>query len=264
MVVHNRIMSVAAHARPFAAPADPERTGGRRVGVLLLHGFTGSPYSMKPWGEHLAACGYAVEVPRLPGHGTTWQDLNKTGWSDWYAEAVRMLGSLRTRSDVVVVGGLSMGGGLALRLAADQPDQVAGVLLVNPAVATARKDVRALPILKHVIPAFPGIAGDVKKPGVDEHAYRLTPLRAAASMMVGWKELRADLGKVRAPVLCFKSTEDHTVDPSSYRIIIGSVASTDVHTTMLTNSYHVATLDNDADTIFEQSASFVARVSETS
>ena len=74
---------------PLSLPATPERTGGRAIGVLLVHGFTGSPASMKPWARHLAEQGYAVEVPRLPGHGTRWQDLNQVAWTDWYAEAER-------------------------------------------------------------------------------------------------------------------------------------------------------------------------------
>ena len=121
--------------------------------------------------------------------------------------------------DHVFVCGLSMGGALALRFAADHPDRLAGLVLVNPAVATDRKDVKLLPVLKHVIPSMPGIANDIKKPGVEEHGYTKTPLRAADSMFRGYKELRADLGRVTCPVLVYRSTVDHVVDPSSARII---------------------------------------------
>jgi carboxylesterase len=259
-MVQNRDMPIDPHAVPFSAAAQPSLTDGRTIGVLLSHGFTGSPYSMRPWAAHLASLGFAVELPRLPGHGTTWQELNRTGWSDWYAEVARAFADLRSRTDAVVVGGLSMGGALALRLAADQGDDVSGVMVVNPAVATQRKDVLALPVLKHVVAAFPGIANDVKKSGVEEHGYTKTPLKAAASMMAGWKDLRTDLGRVRAPLLYFKSTEDHVVDPLSYKVIMGSVSSTDVTSRMLDNSYHVATLDNDAPAIFSESAAFVTRV----
>ncbi|WP_235537090.1 alpha/beta hydrolase [Nocardioides sp. Soil805] len=248
--------------RPFSAPARPELTGGRRVGVLLQHGFTGSPYSMKPWGSALAERGYAVEVPLLPGHGTSWQDCNTVGWQDWYDAVSRTFARLRAENDAVVVGGLSMGGSLVLRLAADHPDEVAGVVLVNPAVNTTRLDVKALPVLKRVVASMPGIANDIKKPGVEELGYTRTPLRAADSMMrEGWKPLRSDLARVTAPVLLFKSTVDHVVDPSSLDIIRSNVSSRDFTERMLTESYHVATLDNDAETIFAESADFVARVS---
>ena len=109
--------------------------------------------------------------------------------------------ALADQVDTVFVCGLSMGGALALRLAADHPDRVAGLVLVNPAVATERKDVKLLPVLKHVIPSFPGIANDIKKPGVEEHGYTKTPLRAAHSMFQAFKALRADLGRVTCPIL---------------------------------------------------------------
>src|SRR5699024_3609720 len=89
---------------PLSVPARPELTGGRSVGVLLSHGFTGSPASIRPWGEALAEHGYAVEVPRLPGHGTRWQELNRTTWSDWYGELSRVFERLAARHDAVVVG----------------------------------------------------------------------------------------------------------------------------------------------------------------
>lgn len=253
-------MAIDPHAAPLSVAARPELTGGRRVGVLLSHGFTGSPYSMRPWGEHLAERGYAVEVPRLPGHGTSWQEMNRTRWEDWYAEVTRAFEKLAAENDVVVAAGLSMGGALVLRLAADHSDRLAGVIVVNPAVQTLRKDVLALPVLKHVVPSFPGIVNDIKKPGVDEHGYPKTPLKAAASMFEGYKALRADLRRVTVPLLYFRSTVDHVVDESSEPIIVNGVSSADVEVVRLANSYHVATIDNDADTIFERSAEFVARV----
>ncbi len=256
-----RAMSIDPAVAPFSAPARPELTGGRRIGVLLSHGFTGSPYSIRPWAEALNERGYGVEVPRLPGHGTTWKEMNRTTWADWYAEVTRAFEKISAQSDAVVVGGLSMGGALVLRLAADHPERVAGIVLVNAAVNTTRKDVLALPVLKHVIPSFPGIVNDIKKPGMDEHGYDKTPLRAAASMMgEGWKPLRADLGRITAPLLFFRSVEDHVVDPSSGRIVLQGVSSTDVEERLLENSYHVATLDNDADRIFTESVEFIERV----
>jgi carboxylesterase len=253
-------MTIDPHAAPLSVAARPELTGGRRVGVLLSQGFTGSPYAIRPWGEHLAKLGYAVEVPRLPGHGTSWQELNRTTWDDWYAELSRAFEKLSAENDTVVVGGLSMGGALVLRLAADQGDRVAGVMVVNPVMKTLRKDVRALPVLKHVVGAFPGITNDIKKPGGDEHGYSKTPLKAAATLFAALKALIPDLGRITVPVLYFRSTVDHVVDESSEPVILAGISSADVEMVRLANSYHVATLDNDAPTIFEKSAEFVARV----
>lgn len=247
-------------ASPLSTVARPELTGGRRIGVLLSHGFTGQPASMKPWGEALAALGYAVEVPRLPGHGTTWQDMNSTGWSDWYGELTRVFDALCLANDAVVVCGLSMGGALVLQLAADHPDQVAGVVVVNPALATKRLDVKLLPILKHLVPSFPGIANDIKKSGAEEHGYTRTPLRAAHSMMRAWPPLVASLPRLTAPLLYLRSTVDKVVDESSEPLILGAIGSTDVTVVRLEDSYHVATLDNDAQQIIDTSAAFIARV----
>jgi carboxylesterase len=253
-------VAIASHAEPFFADASPTGPDGRRVGVLLSHGFTGSPASIVPWGKALAEKGYGVAVPRLPGHGTSWQEMNRTTWADWYGEVERAFDKLRANSDAVVVGGLSMGGALTLRLAADRGREVAGVVLVNPAVTLENKQLLAVPLLKWVLPAMSGITDDIKKPGVTEHGYRKTPLKALASMLDGWKQLRAVLPQVTQPILVFRSAEDHVVDPSSGRAIAGAVSSRDLTERILQNSYHVATLDNDAPAIFEESAEFVRRV----
>ncbi|UMG92067.1 alpha/beta fold hydrolase [Nocardioides sp. TF02-7] len=253
-------MAHLPESEPLAVAARPELTGGRRVGVLLSHGFTGSPVSIRPWGRHLAELGYGVRVPLLPGHATSWQDLNTKRWPDWYAALNEVFDEMWAEHDAVVVGGLSMGGALVLRLAADRSDDVAGVMLVNPAVATKRLDVRALPVLKHLVPSFPGIANDIKKAGVQEHGYTRTPLKAIHSLIQAWRPLVADLPQVKAPLIYFRSAVDHVVDDASQPLVLERVSSTDVTVVPLPDSYHVATLDNDAPTIFERSAEFVARV----
>lgn len=244
----------------MAIEARPDLTGGRRIGVLLSHGFTGQPASMKPWARALADRGYGVIVPRLPGHGTRWQDLNRTTYDDWYGEAARAFDDLCLSHDAVVVAGLSMGGSLVLRLAEEHPDRISGVMLVNPGVATRRFDVKLLPVMKHFVPAFPGIAGDIKKPGVQERGYTRTPLRAAHSMMVGWRSVVANLGMVTAPVIYFRSRVDHVVDGLSEVVIEQRISSTDFEMVHLEDSYHVATLDNDLPRIIQSSLAFLARV----
>ena len=252
-------MPLAPYAQPYFSDGVPG-AAGQRVGVLLSHGFTGSPASMVPWGEHLAGQGFAVSVPRLPGHGTSWREMNRTGWPDWYGEVERAYEKLRANCDRVVVGGLSMGGGLVLKLAAERGPEISGVMLVNAAVASDNKQLLALPVMKRLVPSLPGIASDIKKPGQDEHGYDRTPLRALGSMIAGWKQLREQLPQVTAPILLFRSREDHVVDPSSARIIASRVSSREVTERILENSYHVATLDNDAPDIFEESSEFVRRV----
>jgi carboxylesterase len=245
---------------PLALPAQPERTGGRAVGVLLVHGFTGSPASMKPWAHALAEQGYAVEVPLLPGHGTRWQDLNAVAWTDWYAEGEAAFDRLRASCEAVVVAGLSMGGSVALRLAEERGTQVSGVVLVNPFVSSTRKELVALPVLKHVVPSLRGVVNDIKKPGQDEHGYDRLPLKGLGAVTAMWKVVVPDLGRVTQPLLYFRSSADHVIDASSSAAVLRGVSSTDVEERMLEESYHVATLDNDAERIFAESAEFVARV----
>ncbi|WP_367650173.1 alpha/beta hydrolase [Nocardioides sp. zg-1230] len=245
---------------PMSTPARPELTDGRRIGVLVVHGFTGSPASMRPWAEDLAARGYAVEMPLLPGHGTRWQDMNKVTWADWTATVDGAFDKLAAENDVVVAAGLSMGASLCLRLAADRGEELAGLVLVNAAVDTLRKDAVLLPALQRVVPAFPGIRNDIKKPGMDEIAYPVMPLKAAHSMSRGWAELRRDLPRITIPVLYFRSEEDHVADISTSKALNAGLSSKDFEERVLKDSYHVACLDNDAPRIFAESAEFIERV----
>src|SRR6058998_3525721 len=114
--------SMRAEAEPFAADGVP-------VGAVLCHGLTGMPGSMRPWAEALAAAGMTVRLPRLPGHGTRWQDANKVHWQDWYDELERAFDDVRSRCEQTFVLGLSMGGTLALRLAQQRGDDVTGVVV---------------------------------------------------------------------------------------------------------------------------------------
>lgn len=246
---------------PLIEGAEPFQQQGGPVGILLQHGFTGSPKSMKPWAKYLAERGYTVSVPRLPGHGTRWQEMNKTRWTDWYAEVSRAFEGLRATCDQVFLMGMSMGGALALRLAEEHEDQVSGLVLVNPALFTTRMDRHLLPFLRHVVPAFPGISNDIKKPGQDEGAYDRIPLQAAYSMTHLWSATMRDIGKINQPILIFTSKDDHVVENENSEWLLEHVNSTDRHQEILDNSFHVATLDNDAQLIFTKSLEFVERLS---
>jgi carboxylesterase len=237
--------------------AEPIDLPGGPVGVLLSHGFTGTTQSMRPWAEHLAAAGLTVSAPRLPGHGTRWQDMNATRFSDWYGELERAFTDLRARCDSVFVMGLSMGGTLTLRLAELRPDEVAGIVVVNASLASERKDVKLAPLISKVLPSMPGIGSDVKKPGVEELAYDKVPLKALVSLQKAWPVVRADLHKITCPVLVYRSSVDHVVEPISGRVLLQGLAGGTVEERVLEDSYHVATLDNDAPTIFEGSLEFV-------
>jgi carboxylesterase len=248
---------------PLMPGAEPFSHEGGRTGALLVHGFTGTPEGLRAWGQHLADAGLSVEVPRLPGHGTTVAEANLTHWEDWYAEVERHLALLLERCDDVFVMGLSMGGTLSIRLAEEHGDEIAGLVLVNPSLLTKRPDRFLLPALRLVKGTWAPIASDIKKPGVTELAYDKLPVKAAYQLSKLWVVTRADLGKVTQPLLVLRSTEDHVVEPDSARLLLEKVGSTDVREVLLEDSYHVATLDNDAPLIFDSSLEFVRRLART-
>ena len=241
----------------YVSASEPFEYDGGPVGVLLCHGFTGSPQTLRPWADHLAGHGFTVSLPRLPGHGTAWPDLARTGWRDWYAEVDRAFGGLASRCEQTFIFGLSMGACLALRLAEVHGGAVRGLVLVNPSLAPDTKLFLLAPVLKHVPLSLPGIASDIKKPGEREFGYDRVPVRAAATLPRLWEVTTRHLGDVTQPVLVYRSTVDHVVGPASMRVLLQGLATSQVTVRECHDSYHVATLDNDAGAIFEGSVAFV-------
>jgi carboxylesterase len=237
-------------AEPFDHPGGP-------VGVLLCHGFTGSPQSLRGWADYLAGQDLTVSLPRLPGHGTTWQEMARTGVDDWYAEVDAAFGRLASRCEQTFVFGLSMGGCLALRLAETHGSAVRGLVLVNPSLAPDTRLFLLAPVLKYVLRSLPGIASDIKKPGAHEVGYDRVPVRAAATLPKLWGTTVRQLGDVSQPVLVYRSTTDHVVGPASMRALLAGLPGSQVTVRECTDSYHVATLDNDAQAIFEGSGKFI-------
>jgi carboxylesterase len=248
---------------PVVPGAEAFARDGGRTGVLLCHGFTGSPQSLRPWAEYLAAAGLTVSLPRLPGHGTTWQEMARTRWEDWFAEVNRAFDDLQSRCDEIFVMGLSMGGCLALRLAELRGAAIRGLVLVNPSLAADSKLLfLVVPVVKLFVPAVKGIASDIKKPGVTEAGYDRTPVKAAASLPGLWRTTQQHLADLSQPVLVYHSTTDHVVGPASLSLLTRALPASQLEVRELADSYHVATLDNDAEAIFAGSLEFVRVNSE--
>lgn len=245
---------------PVKPGTEAFRGGSGEIAVLLCHGFTGSPVSLRAWAEDLVRRGYTVDLPRLPGHGTDWRELNATEWTDWYACVERAFLELAREHRTVFVFGLSMGGGLALRLAALHPDRVAGLVLVNPSVHDPDPRLLALPLLQLLLPSMPGIVNDTALPGVDEGGYDRLPLRALRSLTRLWRDVQGRLDQVTAPLLLFRSATDHVVPGSSARLVLETVNSPTTEEIVLRRSYHVATMDADAPEIFDRSAAFCSAI----
>jgi carboxylesterase len=247
-------------AEPWSADAAEGSPLGH-VGVAVIHGFTGCPQSMRPWAEALAEAGCAVRLPRLPGHGTTWQELAETRWPDWYAEADRAVRELQERCSHVFAVGLSMGGTLTLRLAEEHGDAIAGIVTVNATLTNEDKRLRLLPLLTRVLKSVPGVAGDIAKPGATELGYDRVPVKAIPSLLELMALTLADLGRVTSPALIVRSAVDHVVPPSSGRALMAGLAGNpDVEELVLPDSLHVATLDHDAPVIFARSLEHIRRI----
>ncbi len=241
-------------AEPFSAAGGPE-------GVLVLHGFTGNPQSMRPLAEAMADAGFTVELPLLPGHGTSIEDMVTTRWADWSAAAERAYEELAARCSAVVVAGLSMGGTLTLWLAERHPE-IAGIVLVNPLAEPPGDDVRDMltATLESGTELAPGIGSDIAKEGTVELAYAELPLAAVLSLFEAAEDVAVDLAQVGCPVLLLSSRQDHVVEPGSGDLVAGTVSGP-VERVWLERSYHVATLDYDQDEIESRALAFARSVS---
>jgi carboxylesterase len=254
---------------PGAEPWSAAGLGDRaRTGVVVLHGFTGNPNSTRPLGERLAVEGYRVEVPRLPGHGTSVRDLARTRYRDWYDAAATVVDQVAATSDHLVVVGLSMGGTLALDLGS-RLDVVDGVAVINPQILDPTQLLAKLaPVLQHVVPFVPrDLAGlpsdDIARPTGDEHAYPTVSAKAAQSLIAELPRIRGQLSRLTQPLLIASATNDHTVPVANSRALPDLVGSTQVTELDLPRSYHVATLDYDAPMLEAAVVEFVATVAGT-
>ena len=246
-------LSGRSSAKPFSAPGGPH-------GALVLHGFTGNPSSMRGVAEALAAAGFAVELPLLPGHGTSVDDMLTTDFGDWAATVEAAYLELAGRTDSLVVVGLSMGGTLAAWVVARNP-ATAGLVAINgmfepPAPAFIELLHTSL---EQGCDRLPALGSDIAMPDVTEGAYDAAPIAPLISLMEATTELHGRLGEIRCPVLILTSPQDHVVPPSSSDVLAGAVAGP-VERVPLERSFHVATLDFDRDLVEKRTVEFALRV----
>lgn len=232
-----------------------------KIGILLVHGFTGSPAAMRPWAEFLGARGYTVRVPRLPGHGRQWQDLNEVSWEDWTTTVSDELVALSKVCDKVFIFGLSMGGGNTLYVTAQHGDLVSGMVLVNPMIHIPGLAAKFAPLVARFRTHLKTVGGDIKRPGVSEWSYDALPTKGVVQLAKLLKNARSTLGQVKAPLLLFHSVEDHVLPVTNTEIIMAEIGSVRKQRIELMNSYHVATIDYDSDFIFENSLVFIRELS---
>jgi carboxylesterase len=252
-------------AEPWSAHGAGEQAA---TGAVVVHGITGNPNSTRPLGQRLAAEGFSVEVPLLPGHGTSHRDMARTRYADWVEAIEHVVEHLRHGCDHVVLVGHSMGGTICLDIASRHRDDVDGVAVINPWVLGRKGLGRLGPILQYVLPYAPAAlvnlpVNDSARPGVDEAAYRLVPVKAGWSAAVELPRIRSQLASLTQPILIAWSPQDHSVPPENALRLRELVGSTDVTEVVCERSYHLAHLDYDAEKVETAVLGFVADIARS-
>lgn len=241
------------------AGAEPWSHEGGPAGALVLHGFTGNPGSMRVLAERLAAAGFTVDLPLLPGHGTVVDDMLDTGWSDWSAHAEDRYLALASRCETVVVVGLSMGGALSTWLGSRHPE-IAGLVCINPVVSAPEGMREAVQqVIDSGADRFAGIGSDIADPDATETAYAETPLRPLLTLFDAADAFEGELAKVTSPLLVITSRQDHVVPPENSDLLAAAVSGP-VERLWCERSYHVVTQDFDKELVFEATVSFAQKV----
>lgn len=245
--------------QPDTTTPAPFLLAGGSVGVLLIHGFTGAPPEMRRLADYLHQHDFTVSGPLLPGHGTSVADLNRTRWQQWTAHVEAALADLRSRCETVFVGGLSLGGVLALYLAAQHPD-LAGALLYAPAIRLKGWRIRLVPFLKYVVRVTPKDSDDT---WADPDARSLLwcydeyPVVAAHELARVVAHVRRALPRVSCPLLIAYSLADPVVPTAAVEDIVRSVSTDDISLLTLERSGHVITLDAEWQQVAEKTVAFI-------
>jgi carboxylesterase len=232
---------------------------GGKTGILLVHGFTGSPQSMRYLGERLGEQGYTVRGPRLPGHGVSPAAMAKTTAAEWVAAAEDALAEISSRCDKVFVAGLSMGGTLSLYLAAMHPDKVSGVIPINAAAQIESADMASIAYARNMPATVPGIGSDMMDTATKELAYSEVPVVCVKEVMGLAASARALLPRIKCPTFVINSRVDHVLTANNATVIANNVGSDRIELLWLNRSYHVATIDHDKDLIAAELHGFVQR-----
>jgi carboxylesterase len=250
-------MTVMPGAEAFSLPGDSG------LGCLLIHGFTGSPSETRSVAEALHAVGIGSLAPRLPGHGTSPQDLNYYSRRSWLAAAENALKELLDQHDQVVMCGVSLGGTIALNLAARlRPARLSGLVTIGAPVRMLDVHYRPSEIIDLLRRWRDWDEPDIRdRSQWSQHiGYRNAPFRASLQMIRLVKETYALIPAIRVPLLVIQSKRDHTVLPQNARWLLERAVSAHRQVLWLEDSYHVATLDFDAQRVGAATAAFCQQV----
>lgn len=238
---------------------------GSATGVLVIHGFTGSPFSVRGVADTMIAASLDVEVPRLPGHGTSIDDMLTTTWADWAAEVADARARLSRRVERLVLVGQSMGATLALSSALDDAAHdaiLAGLVCINPLTRPrAAEELEMIDdLLEDGFAVAPGGSSDIADPDSHDISYEGTPLAPIRSLVVdGVAPICDRFAELTVPLRLFSSRVDHVVDPGDGDHLADTWGGP-VERTWLDRSFHVATRDFDRDVVEEGAVAFVREV----
>ena len=231
---------------------------GGPVGVMLIHGFTGSPPEIRLIADYLNQRGLTVSGPLLPGHGTDIEDLSKRKWQEWTGYLEKEFSKLKRNCQVVFTGGLSLGSILSLYLAAHN-DDVDGVLAYSPAIKVSDWRASLIPLLKFIMPNLPKDEDFVTDPDAlaQNWSYDGYPLHAAHEVMRLSQEVRRSLLQVNCPALIVQGELDPAIAPDCAPIVNDGVSSKEKEVLYLKNSGHLVTIDSEWETVAETTYQFI-------
>ncbi len=227
---------------------------GNEVGILLIHGFVGTPQSVKFVANQLAEKGFTVLAPRLKGHGTHSKELEETTFHDWLTELEHAYDKLKSVCSHIFIAGQSMGGVLSLILA--NKGKPAGVITINAAFSVPGYELyKDEHDFKYVQEGKP----DIKDDSVIEITYPAIPVHAIKQLLAVIEIGKENLSRVTSPLLLFKSIDDHVVPAENTDYVYHNVSSWSKQIVELTNSYHVASMDFDKFNIAEYTEEFIRK-----
>lgn len=261
---------------------------GNKNGVLLIHGLTGTPNEMRILANGLHKAGFTVYAIQLAGHCGTEADLCKTSWQDWYQSVQEGANYLALHVDNVFVAGLSMGALLALKLAADRPDQIKGVGVLAPTFYYdgwsmpfwAKKFFFLLVYFKK-LGIFQKVSFIEKPPyGLKDERIRAVvsesmlngdaasaglagnPFPALAEMQLLAKNVRAQLSKVVSPCLIMHSGNDDIANIETNAKLVEKHVSGSKKLVVLNESYHLITIDSQRREVIKECITFFNNIAE--
>ena len=229
---------------------------GGKQGIVLVHGYTGAPGEMRLLGEYLHQQGLTVLGVRLAGHGTTPQDLNETKWQDWYKAVSDGVYRLQANCDRVSIVGLSMGGLLTIKAAAELP--VAKAAILAAPIYVCDRSALYLPLLRFFIRYLKKRQRQYQVPASYSVCYHMMPVKPLSSLF----ELvdlckKKYLQSIKIPCLVMQSKVEHTVKPASAQYIYDHLGTADKKLVWYHHSGHILTLDNERDDVFQKIYEFL-------